>query len=163
MLKMDKLENLYNILLEQLHLYEEFMKIEEEKYSVILADDVARLDEIVAEEQVFFLKSRGLDQKREHILKDLGMTDKTLKEVIECIDDANKDRFSDMHRKIFSVLHTFKEKNNQCQDLVQIRLHRAQTMIRKLDESKAQSKLYFKDGNSDEIDVNKMNFISKKI
>ena len=160
---MNKLDNLYKILEEQLHLYEEFMKIVEEKYNVVLEDNVARLDEIVSEEQVFFLKSRGLDQKREHVLQDLGLTGKTLKEVIESIDDTNKDRFIEMHKDIFNVLHTFKEKNNQCLDLVQIRLHRAQAMIRKLDESKAQSKHYFKDGNSDQIDVTKMNFISKKI
>ncbi len=160
---MNKLDILYNILEEQLHLYEEFMKIEEEKYNVILADNVSRLDEIVAEEQVFFLKSRGLDQKREHALKDLGLTGKNLKEVIESIDNSSKDRFSDMHKKIFNILHTFKEKNNQCQDLVQIRLHRAQTMINMLDESKSNSKLYFKDENSGEIDVKKTNFISKKI
>lgn len=160
---MNKLDNLYNILEEQLHLYEEFLKIEEEKYSVILADNVSRLDEIVTEEQAFFLKSRGLDQKREHILMEVGLTGKNLKEVIESINTSDKDRFSEIHRKIFNVLHTFKEKNNQCQDLVQIRLHRAQAMVRKLDESKANNKVYFKDGNSDEIDVKKTNFISKKI
>lgn len=160
---MNKLDNLYNILEEQLHLYEEFMKVEDEKYNVILADNIKRLDEIVTEEQVFFLKSRGLDQKREFLLKEIGFEGKTLRQVIDLVDDLNKDRFKKMHQDIFNVLQNFKEKNNQCQDLVQIRLYRAQTMINKLDESKANRNLYFKDGSSDEIDVNKMKFISKKI
>ena len=159
---MDKLDNLYTILEEQLHLYEEFVKVEEEKHMVILADNISRLDEIVAQEQVFFLKSRGLDQKREATLKEIGLSGKTLKELIEVIDDSNKERFKKIHKDIFDILQVFKEKNNQCQNLVQIRLHRAQAMIRKLDESKANSTVYFKDGNQDEIDVNKMNFISKK-
>ena len=160
---MSKLDDLYNVLNEQLNLYKEFLEVENEKYNVILADDIKRLDEIVTEEQVFFLKSRGLDQKRERLLTELGYTGKTLRQLIELIDDAEKDRFRKMHSDIFNVLQNFKDKNNQCQDLVQIRLYRAQTMINKLDESTANRNLYFKDGNTDELDVNKMKFISKKI
>ena len=160
---MSKLDDLYNVLKEQLQLYESFLKIEEEKYNVILIDDIKKLDEIVSEEQVFFLKSRGLDQRREKILGELGFSGKTLKEVINNIEPIEKDRFTKMHADIFSVLAAFKDKNNQCQDLVQIRLHRAQQMISKLDESKNINKQYFKDGSTDEIDVKKMNFISKRI
>ncbi len=160
---MNRIDDLYNILKGQLSLYEEFLKVEEEKYNVILTDDIKRLDEIVSEEQAFFLKSRGLDQKRENILKELNLSGKTLKDVIEYVEECDKERFSDIHKRIYKALADFKEKNNQCQDLVQIRLHRAQAMIDKLGESNNQSKLYFKDGNSDEIDINKMNFISKRI
>lgn len=160
---MSKLDNLYDVLKEQLDLYEEFLVVEQKKYDIILADDVKKLDEIVTQEQVFFLKSRGLDQKREHLLKELGFAGKTLKQLIELVDEPDKDKFKKMHHDIFNVLRDFKEKNNQCQDLVQIRLYRAQTMINKLNESTVNRNLYFKDGNTDEIDVNKMKFMSKKI
>lgn len=160
---MSKLDNLYDVLKEQLDLYKEFLEVEQEKYDIILADDIKRLDEIVTEEQVFFLKSRGLDQKRERLLKELGFGGKTLKQLIDLVDESDKDRFRKMHNEIFNVLQNFKEKNNQCQDLVQVRLYRAQTMINKLDESTVNRNLYFKDGNTDEIDVNRMKFISKKI
>ncbi len=160
---MNKLDNLFDVLKEQLDLYDEFIAVEQEKYNVILADDVNRLDEIVTKEQVFFLKSRGLDQKREHLLKELGFEGKTLKQLIELVDESDKDRFSKMHHDIFTVLQNFKEKNKQCQDLVQIRLYRTQAMLNKLDESTANRNLYFKDGSRDEIDINKMKFISKKI
>ena len=160
---MSKLNDLYKVLNEQLDLYKEFLEIENEKYNIILADDIKRLDEIVTEEQVFFLKSRGLDQRREKLLTELGFGGKTLKQLIELVDEEDKDRFRKMHMDIFNVLQNFKDKNNQCQDLVQVRLYRAQTMINKLDESSANSKLYFKDKNSDEIDVSKTKFISKKI
>lgn len=160
---MSKLENLYDVLKEQLDLYEEFLVVEQKKYDIILADDVKKLDEIVTQEQVFFLKSRGLDQKRERLLKELGFAGKTLKQLIELVDEPDKDKFKKMHYDIFNVLQDFKEKNNQCQDLVQVRLYRAQTMINKLDESTVNRNLYFKDGNTDEIDVNKMKFMSKKI
>lgn len=160
---MSKLDSLYEVLKEQLDLYNEFIVVEQEKYNVILADDVNRLDEIVTGEQVFFLKSKGLDKKRERLLNELGFSGKTLKQLIELVDKSDKDRFSKMHHDISTVLQNFKEKNNKCQDLVQIRLYRAQAMINKLDESTAKRNLYFKDGNKDEIDVNKMKFISKKI
>lgn len=160
---MSKLDNLYDVLKEQLDLYEEFLIVEQKKYDIILADDVNKLDEIVTQEQVFFLKSRGLDQKRERLLKELGFTGKTLKQLIELVDEPYKDKFKKMHQDIFNVLQDFKEKNNQCQDLVQVRLYRAQTMINKLNESTGNRNLYFKDGNTDEIDVNKMKFMSKKI
>jgi hypothetical protein len=160
---MSKLDNLYEVLLEQLDLYMEFLLVEQEKYNIILADDVKRLDEIVTEEQVFFLKSRGLDQKRERLLNELGFAGKTLKQLIELVDISDKTRFEKIYHDIFKVLQDFKDKNKQCQDLVQIRLYRAQAMINKLDESTTNRNLYFKDGNKDEIDVNKMKFISKKI
>lgn len=160
---MSKLDNLYTILKEQLSLYEEFLEIEQEKYNIILADDVKKLDEIVTAEQVFFLKSRGLNQKREALLKELGFSGKTLRQIVELVGEQDKDRFRKMYHDIFNVLENFKEKNNQCQDLVQVRLYRAQSMINKLDENSANKNIYFKNGNSDEIDVNKMKFMSKKV
>ncbi|QSX06024.1 flagellar protein FlgN [Sedimentibacter sp. zth1] len=160
---MNKFDVLYDILLQQLKLYESFLILENKKYDVIINDNVEDLDKIVSEEQVFFLKSRGLDLKREDILKQLGMANKTLLEVVSLIDENEKHRFKEMHAKIYKVLADFKEKNTQCQELTQIRLHRVKTIINKLEESKSQSKQYFKDGNKGEVDINKVNLISKKI
>lgn len=160
---MDNLQTLYNTLKEQLELYNSYLELEKEKYNVIIRDDVIELDKIVSQEQVFFLKSRGLEAKRESVLKKMNMQGKTLKEVVDLIDENERDKFLDIHKKIYSILTAFKEKNDQCKDLVQIRLHRAQTMINKLDEGNINNKQYFKDGNTGEIDINKVNLISKKV
>lgn len=157
------LDELYNVLSQQYELYNNFLDVENRKHDAIIKDDIVELDKVVEEEQVFFLKSRGLESKRLKIAKELNMENMTLMDITRFVNDDEKPRFQDIHKKISMVLRDFKDKNTQCQDLTQIRLHRINMIINKLDSTGSYKKQYERDGQTGKIDVNRVNLVSKKI
>lgn len=160
---MNRYDNFYSILEQECELYNNFLKIEEHKYETIIKDDVDTLDKIVEKEQVFFLKSKGLENKREQIVKELSLKGNSLLETINYLPNDEIDRFKLLHGKIINVLDKFKLKNSQCQELTQIRLHRVKNILQEMKSKKEYNKSYFRDSTSGEIDLNRTNILKKKI
>lgn len=160
---MNKYDNFYSILEQEYDLYNNFIEIEELKYETIIKDDVDTLDKIVEKEQAFFLKSKGLENKRMQIVKELELKGKSLLDTINYLPVNEKERFKILHKNIINVLDEFKFKNAQCQELAQIRLHRVKHILNELNSKNQNNKNYFKDSSSGEIDLNRTSILTKKI
>lgn len=129
------LDELYNILDKQFHLLKDNYDLEDEKYHVILKDDIDGLNQIVLKENAFYMKLRGEDIKREKYMKNLGYDGLTLKEMIGKLTSTDKIRFEKLYYELSKVLMEFKKINNDCQELTKIRLRRAQNMVDSLQNS----------------------------
>lgn len=160
---MKKYDNFYSILEQEYELYNTFIQVEEHKYETIIEDDIDTLDKIVEKEQVFFLKSKGLENKRMQIVKELELKGNSLLETINYLPNDEKERFKILHNKIIKVLDDLKFKNTQCQELTQIRLYRVKNILKKLDSKEEYNRSYFKDSSNGEIDLNRTNILTKKI
>lgn len=125
---------LYKFLEENVELYSNFLDLEYEKYDAVVKDDINALDNVVAQEQAFYLKMKGLDQRREKILKDLGFSDKTLREIIDTSCDGEKQRLIGIYDKLNTLINEFKKINSLCKTLIEIRLHRVDKAIKQLEE-----------------------------
>jgi len=75
------MKTLYEILRESAELYSNFLELEYKKYEFIIKDDTLSLDETVAKEQAFYMKMRGLEQKRIAYIEKIGMKDKLLQKL----------------------------------------------------------------------------------
>lgn len=129
------LDKLYKMLNEQLNLLNDNYALEDEKYHVILKDDINRLNQIVLKENAFYMKLRGEEIKREKCIKDLGYEGLTLKEMIGKLKIEDKIRFEELDYKLSKILLEFKRVNDDCQELAKIRLKRAQNMVSSLQNS----------------------------
>jgi len=83
-------DSLCDILKESTETYENLAKLEYDKYDLMIRDDINRLDEIISKEQVFYLKMKGLEQRRQKATRNINMQDKTLKEIIESSSDEEE-------------------------------------------------------------------------
>ncbi len=156
-------KELSRLLNEQLDLYRDFLSVQDEKHETIIRDDLKGLEEISVKEQIFMLKSRGLEQKREELLKKHGYSGKTLLEIVNFSEGEDKEKLLKLHKELLDILETTKEKNNRCQNLARVRIQRAQAVIDRLDQENSQKKQYFHDGSVTKQDPKKPSFISKKV
>lgn len=131
---MGRMDSLYSILEESLKLYSDFTKVEYEKYDAIVKEDIDKLDEIISKEQVFYLKTKGLEQKRDKIIDSLNMKDKTFKEIIEMCEEEDSIRLNILYDKLSKSLANFKDINLECKTLINVRLHKIDTASSKLGE-----------------------------
>ncbi|MDD2495384.1 MAG: flagellar protein FlgN [Tissierellia bacterium] len=125
---------LYNLLKENVELYNNFLDLEYKKYGAVLNSDINLLDDIVSQEQAYYLKMRVLEQKREKTLKDLGLSDKTLKEIIVLSDDEQKTQLNEIYDRLNILINDVKKINNLCKTLIEIRLHKVDKEMNKLGE-----------------------------
>jgi len=129
-----QMDSLYSVLEEILELYSSFVKVEYEKYDAVVRNNIDKLDEIISKEQVFYLKAKGLEQRREKIIISLNMKDKTIKEIIEMTGEDESSRLKLLCERLNESLSDFKKINSECKTLIDVRLHRIDTAMSKLGE-----------------------------
>lgn len=128
------MNTLYTVLNESTQIYREFLELEYKKYDAILKADIETLDDLVSKEQVFYLKIRGLEQKREHLIETLGFKDKTLKEIIEISNNEQKQILLDIYNELNKLITEVKKINNLSKTLIEVRLHRVDKAMTQLGE-----------------------------
>ncbi len=131
---MKQMDSLCTILQESLELYENFIKVEYEKYDAVIKDDIKRLDEVISNEQVFYLKVKGLEQKKEKLIESMGMKDKSLKEIINISVQEDRSRLIPLYDNLMKALTDFKKINHECKTIIEVRLHRIDVAMNKLGE-----------------------------
>lgn len=127
---MDKLKELLE---ESADLYNNFLELEYEKYDTVLKNDIETLDDVVSKEQAFYLKMRGLEQKREKLIDSMGMSGKTLKEIIDSSEEA-KNMLIEEYEKLNSIMSEVKKISHLCKTLLEVRLHRIDKAMSQLGE-----------------------------
>ncbi|WP_326910460.1 flagellar protein FlgN [Sedimentibacter sp. MB31-C6] len=132
---MEQMDALYRILQECIELYENFLELEYEKYDVVIKNDIEKLDEIVAKEQVFYMKMRGVEQKREKLIVNMNMKEKTLKEIILLSEEDKKHIMTSLYDKLTKLITDVKKINGLCKTLIEVRLHRIDKVMSEMGEN----------------------------
>lgn len=132
---MEQIDALYGILQECIELYENFLELEYEKYDVVIKNDIEKLDEIVAKEQVFYMKMRGVEQKREKLIVNMNMKEKTLKEIILLSEEDKKHIMTSLYDKLTKLITDVKKINGLCKTLIEVRLHRIDKVMSEMGEN----------------------------
>ncbi len=115
------MDTLYELLKENSELYKIFLDLEYKKYDAVIKNDIKALDDIVSKEQAYYLKIRGIEQKREKLMDSLGMTGKTLKEII---DSTGNDILEDQYEELNNTITELKKINSLLKTLIKVRLNR---------------------------------------
>lgn len=127
------MNRLNELLEESAEIYKNFLELEYKKYDAVIKDDIVTLNDIVSKEQVIYLKIRGLEQKREKLIDSMGMSGKTLKEIIDTSVDE-KNILIEEYDKLNNILYELKKITDRCKTLLEVRLHRIDKAMSQLGE-----------------------------
>jgi flagellar biosynthesis/type III secretory pathway chaperone len=125
---------LYDLLKGSTQLYSKLLELEHEKYDAVIKADVEVLDDIVSKEQAYYMKMRGDEQKREKLLKEMGFSGKTMREIINMSQGEEKDRLNDVYNELNGLLKEVKKINGMCKTLIEVRLRRVDNALSQLGE-----------------------------
>ena len=123
-----------DILNESADLYKSFLELEYKKHDAIIKNDIELLDDIVSKEQVYYMKMRGLDQKREKLIDSIGCKGMTLKEIIQSDKIENKNELTEKYNELNIIINDVKKINNLCKTLIGVRMHKIDDALVQLGE-----------------------------
>lgn len=123
-----------NILNESADLYKNFLELEYEKHDAVIKNDIELLDDIVSKEQVYYMKMRGLDRKREKLIDSLGCKGMTLKEIINSDKISNKEELKKKYNELNEIIYEVKKINNLNKTLIDVRMHKIDDALVQLGE-----------------------------
>lgn len=128
------MKTLHELLIESAEVYKNFLELEYKKYDTVIKDDIAALDDIVANEQVYYLKIRGLEQKREKLFETIGMKNKTLKQIIELSDEEHRPMLTEAYEELYKLILDTKKISNLCKTVIEVRLRRVHKAMNQMGE-----------------------------
>ena len=128
------MNSLYDLLKESTQLYSRLLELEHEKYDAVIKADIETLDDIVSKEQAYYMKMRGDEQKREKLLKEMGFSGKTMREIIDTSQGEEKIRLNDAYNEFNELLKEVKKINGMCKTLMEVRIRRVDNALSRLGE-----------------------------
>jgi hypothetical protein len=118
------MNTLCELLKENTEIYARFLELEWEKYNAVIKDDVFALDDIVSQEEVSYLKMKGIEKKREKQIDLLGLKGKTLKEIIDISEDKYKTILLEQYEELNNIIEELQKINNSLKTVIEVRLRR---------------------------------------
>ncbi len=122
--------------------YKEFLQLESDKYNDLTVNNVSSLDNRVKTEEVFMLKSKGLELERDRLVERTGIKVATFRELIPLFGQPMQNQIQELHSELSGILLDLKEMNLRCNHLTELRLHRVEVEIKKLENRPELQKLY---------------------
>lgn len=155
------IQNFYTYLQELNDSYSGLLDLLRTKLGALSNFDISSLDEIMKQEQVHVLQARGFDNALIQHCKELGVDGGKLSDIITALPQGEQERFIQLHKRLKTTLDEVKDLNENCQSMIQNRLHSIDRSIKDLDKS--DNKTYHKPGDSQSPAVKQTGFLSKSV
>ncbi|NCC86417.1 MAG: hypothetical protein EOM05_00925 [Clostridia bacterium] len=148
----------YDLMQQYLVFYKEFLEFETKKLDDVANNRIDIMDEHVKKEEVFLLKSRGFEVKREEFLKNVGLENMSMSEVIKTSPEESRGQMSDAFSELSDIVLDLKEINSRCNSMIELRLHRIEKTLNRIEENQQSNYNSFA-----KSDKKKTDFISRKV
>ena len=133
-------KTLYDMIRNYLVFYKEFLEFETTKLDNVANNRMNLIDEHVKNEEVFLLKCRGFEVKREAFLKECGMENMLMSEVISTAPEDVREPLESVFMELSETLLDLREINSRCNSMIEIRLHNIEKTINQFEEHKQTQK-----------------------
>ncbi|HEX3037474.1 MAG TPA: flagellar export chaperone FlgN [Oscillospiraceae bacterium] len=140
--------------------YKDFLQMETEKYEDISQNKLAKLNQYVKDEQVFMLKSKGLEIERDKLVAQTGNSKTTFRELIPLFDGTVQAHLQEIYDELSNVLLDLKETNTRCNYITKLRLHGVEVNLKKLGDNPELQKIYTQKAHEG---ATPLNILSKRI
>lgn len=118
------MENLISIINQLISLFLELENLQKNKLKAITENNLKALEESMKQEQVFIMKLKGLDKKRDTTLQSLGYENLTFKEIIASItDEVMKNDLASLYTDLELALKNFQVAQNSVKTLLESNIH----------------------------------------
>lgn len=128
------MNTLCELLKENNEIYKMFLELEYDKYEAVIKNDVISLDNIVSQEEVYYLQMKGIEHKREKLLNSLGLSGKTLKEIIDAAENEFKTNLQEEFEELNNTIKELKKINELLKTIIEVRLRRINKGLSNLGE-----------------------------
>ena len=123
-------------LTDYIRFYSEFLAFEQNKLEAVEQNKLELLDGLVKQEEVFLLKSRGMEQNRIKSQEEHGFADKRLRDLIEIAPDDMKEELLAKFTELNAIVVQLQRTNERCNVAIKARL---QAIERAMDRIKAEN------------------------
>ena len=130
------MNNLCELLKENNEIYKMFLELEYDKYEAVIKNDVISLDNIVSQEEVYYLQMKGIEKKKEKLLHSLGLSGKTLKEIIDAAENEFKTNLQEEFEELNNTIKELKKINELLKTVIEVRLRKINKEMSNLGENK---------------------------
>ena len=128
------MDSLYQLLKEYTEIYKMFLELEYDKYEAVIEDDVIALDNIVSQEEVYYLQMKGIEHKREKLLNSLELSGKTLKEIIDAAENESKIKLQEQFEELNNKIKELNKITDLLKIVIEVRLRRINNKMNNLGE-----------------------------
>lgn len=149
-------QQLLDMLKKHMDFYKEYLEFLESKLEIMANDKLEELDMYVKQEEVFFLRVKGIERERVQYLEELGYQEKSFREIIPFFPENLQKEVHEVFGVFSDTLLDIKATNLQCKSMAELRLHRIQSAINTLEHNRNLAK----DSGSKQ---DSKGFVSKKI
>ncbi len=147
-------------LTEYVKFYSEFLAFEQNKLEAVEQNKLELLDGLVKQEEVFLLKSRGMEQNRIKSQEEHGFADKRLRDLIEIAPDDMKEELLAKFTELNAIVVHLQRTNERCNIAIKARL---QAIERAMDKIKAENNQKTYDDAANSQKKNGKAFFSDKV
>ena len=124
-------------------LFDELADFENKKLDAIAANDVAQLDKYMKEEQVYLLKMKGLEQRREKFQNRLGAPGLTFSGLIGKFGEPERDILTPLYDELASKTTEVRDAVSCTKRYIDLHLNSISALLEKLEGNTA---VYGKNG-----------------
>ncbi|WP_169008096.1 flagellar export chaperone FlgN [Faecalispora jeddahensis] len=153
-------EEFVDFLSRYLVLFQEFFALETQKYQDISQGQIDKLNDHVKAEEVFMLRSKGMEAERERLMQRTQASVSTFRELLPHFDPDIRQQAEELFDDFSAVIIELKEMNLRCNYLTELRLRRVDAALKKMKKQPELQKKY--DAKARE-ELNSAGFISKKV
>ena len=129
---MSHTQELLKILEDTTKFLQEISVVEEEKFQAAMKNHILVIEDCIKKEQALLLRSKGLELKRTQIQKAMGAEQKTLRQIIETADVADKAPLQAAFLKLEEQLKHYQEVHEKAKTAIEVNLHRINTQLENL-------------------------------
>lgn len=131
---MKKSGELMQILADLDGLFDQLILFEEKKAECIAQNDIDSLDSFMKEEQALLMKLRGLDQKRERLLTEMGVPDQTLRQLIQNSKGEEQTALQSHFAILSDKTGRLKVAIDYTQKLIELQQHGVETLLNQISQ-----------------------------
>lgn len=100
------------------------------KHTKILADDLDWLTDSLNDEQAYLMRSKSLEEKRLELFSGLGISGKTLSQLVEEAPDSFKPKMTMLSQQLSELVTKITSLNEQTNEIVKRKLDNQKELVR---------------------------------
>lgn len=129
---MEQKEALLKNLTDTTALLGDISRVEEEKFQAAAKNHIVVIEESIKKEQALLLHSKGLEQKRIQLLKQMGAENLTLRQFIETLSAEERPPFQEAFDALTAAIASYQKIHHRSKTIIEANLHRINKELERL-------------------------------
>lgn len=125
-------ENIGTTLKKYIEFYSDFLNFEQSKLEAVEQNRLELLDGLVKQEEVYVLKSKGMELKRLKYQNECGFSDLTLRELINIAPESARDGLQDSFVLLNQIVYELQRTSEHCNIAIKSRLQAIERAMNKI-------------------------------